>query len=76
MGLEGDHFGNIYDLQALDCGFKGMGALSGHHVPTGSLFTLSFEHSGYRPVHGRVVTCTAGDDGYRLGFRFERPLAA
>lgn len=74
--LSGDQFGQMHDLQMLDCGQGGLGAMSSDPLETGALITIGFEHSGYTAQQGKVVTCHPWHRGFRVAIRFEGAAAA
>ncbi len=74
--LQGEQFGQTYDLRLLDFGHGGLGAKAQEPVDQGALMSFGFEHPGYTAQRGRVLGCQSAEDGYRLAVRFEEPVAA
>ena len=74
--LQGEQFGRTYDLQLLDFGHGGLGAVVQEPVDRGALMSFGFEHPGYTAHRGRVVECRPAAEGYRLAVQTKGPVAA
>jgi hypothetical protein len=74
--LDGNHFGQMVELDIQDYSYGGCGGVSDTAVEPGTMVSVGFSMQGATARRGVVVSCRPCGHGYRVGMRFEARMAA
>lgn len=74
--LSGEHWGERHDVDLVDLGAGGLGAISDRPMPPGTAVSVVMRDKLHGFRRGVVVRCLPCGHGYRLGLAFEQRMAA
>lgn len=74
--LEGDQFGQMYEVMEISICRSGIEGFSKNPVIPGSVVSMGFESPSLHARRGEVVGCVRCDTGWKIGIEFDNQFAA
>ena len=74
--LEGDEFGQMYEVMEISICSSGIEGFSKYPVIPGSMVSMGFESPQHHARCGEVIGCVRCDEGWKIGIEFDNQFVA